>query len=32
MSVMLTAERQLINCKAVNETHRTWLPGVGAAS
>ena len=28
MSVMLTTERQLINCKAVNETHRALLPGV----
>jgi hypothetical protein len=32
MSVILTAERQLLNCRAVNKTHRTSLPGVGAAS
>ncbi|MGQ2963158.1 MAG: hypothetical protein ACT6RN_22585 [Agrobacterium sp.] len=32
MSVILTAERQPLNCKAVNKTHRTSLPGVGAAS
>jgi hypothetical protein len=29
MSVILTAERQLLHCKAVNKTHRTSLPGVG---
>jgi len=32
MSVILTAERQFLNCRAVNKTHRTSLPGVGAAS